>query len=215
MRYSIVKRFFSRTSYSYDKIVSITTFGKDKYWKETILSLIPEADYCLDLASGTGILTSMLKSKVKNVIGLDMIYDSCLIAKAKGNDVLEGAAEYLPFKDNSMDIITASYLPKYCDARLTIRECARVLNDHGIIIMHDFTYPSGIMRLLWQAYFKILKLAGLFVREWQDVFNELDTVIKESRWVYELRRELEANGFKDIRFIPLTMNTAGILYARL
>lgn len=215
MGYELTKRFFTKTSSSYDKIVAITTFGKDKNWKRVILALMPEVDYCLDLASGTGILTSMLRSKAKHVIGLDIIYDSCIIAKSKGNDVLEGAAEYLPFKDGSMDVITASYLPKYCNPKITIKECARVLKDQGLLIMHDFTYPSGMIRMLWNAYFKILRFVGFFIPTWRDVFNELDRVIKESNWINDLSREMHNNGFRDIRFVSLTMNTAGILYARL
>ncbi len=214
MRYRLVKKFFSGTSSSYDKIVAITTFNKDKSWKKAILELVPEVEYCLDLACGTGILTSMLKSRAKHVVGLDIIYDSIYIAKSKGNDVLVGAAEYLPFKDGSMDLITASYLPKYCDPKLTIKECARVLKDQGLLIMHDFTYPSGMMRFFWHLYFKILRFIGLFIRSWHGVFNELDLVIKESKWVDELTKEMEANGFTDIKFSSLTMNTAGILYAR-
>jgi demethylmenaquinone methyltransferase/2-methoxy-6-polyprenyl-1,4-benzoquinol methylase len=156
----------------------------------------------------------MLKSRVKHVVGLDIMYDSIYIAKSKGNDVLVGAAEYLPFKDGSMDLITTSYLPKYCDPKLTIKECARVLKDQGLLIMHDFTYPSGMMQFFWHLYFKILRFIGLFIRSWHGVFNELDLVIKESRWIDELTKEMEANGFKDIRFQSLTMGTAGILYAR-
>ncbi|GIU71933.1 MAG: demethylmenaquinone methyltransferase [Candidatus Nitrosocaldaceae archaeon] len=215
MRYELVKKFFSKTSLSYDKIVAITTFNMDARWKEYMLSLIPENNRCLDLACGTGILTSMLKRKSRDVIGLDIIYNSLIIAKVKGNEVLQGAAEYLPFKDNSIDIITASYLPKYCDPELTIMECARVLRDQGLLIMHDFTYPSGVMRILWIAYFKILKFIGFFIPSWKDVFNELDKVIADSNWISDLSKEMEKNGFSDIRFISLTMNTAGILYARL
>lgn len=215
MRYKLAERFFKETAYSYDRVVAITTLNRDQRWKESILELVPESNYCLDLASGTGILTKMLKSKVKNVIGLDLMYDSCLIAKRKGNEVLQGAAEYIPFKDDSFDVITASYLPKYCEPKITIRECARVLRKDGLLIMHDFTYPNGIMRLLWHLYFKILKFVGLFVRSWRDVFYELDDVIKESRWVEELKVEIEANGFKDIQFISLSKNTAGILYCKL
>ncbi|RMF29557.1 MAG: methyltransferase domain-containing protein, partial [Candidatus Nitrosothermus koennekii] len=102
MRYELVKKFFLKTSLSYDKIVAITTFNMDKRWKEHMLSLIPENNRCLDLACGTGILTSMLKRKSRDVIGLDIIYNSLIIAKVKGNEVLQGAAEYLPFKDNSI-----------------------------------------------------------------------------------------------------------------
>ncbi len=200
------------TSNSYNRVVAITTFNMDKRWKEHILSLLPDKiEYCLDLACGTGILSKMLNTKVANVIGLDLIYAS--LAIAKGN-VVQGAAEYLPFRDESMDAIVSSYLPKYCEPKLTIRECARVLKRNGILIMHDFTYPSGIVRFFWHLYFKILRFIGIFTPTWRDVFNELDSVIKESNWVEELKREMEENGFIDIGYLSLTMHTSAILYGR-
>lgn len=213
--YSIVRRFFKDTARSYDTIVKITTFNRDKAWKEYMLSLLPYADYCLDLACGTGILSNMLKAKARIVIGLDLMYDNLLIAKDKHLDIIQGAAEHLPFKDDTFDIITASYLAKYCDPKLTIKECARVLKDDGVIVMHDFTYPKGIIRLLWHLYFLILKFVGLFTPSWKIIFDELDKVIMASRWVDDIRQEMIKHGFKDIKIIPLTFNTATIIYARL
>ncbi|MEM4274351.1 MAG: methyltransferase domain-containing protein [Candidatus Nitrosocaldaceae archaeon] len=213
MSYSIVKRFFLNTSDSYDRVVAITTFNRDKAWKKYIISLLPKIDYCLDLACGTGILTTMLREKANNIIGLDIIYSSISIAKRKGNKVIQAAAEYLPFKNNSMDAIVTSYLPKYCNVDLTIRECARVLRDGGFIIMHDFTYPSSYsIRIVWHIYFMILKC--IRVKRWKIIFDELDKLIMESRWLEEIIEEMKKNGFVDIKTKSLTFGTSAILYAR-
>jgi demethylmenaquinone methyltransferase/2-methoxy-6-polyprenyl-1,4-benzoquinol methylase len=55
------KKFFtSDTAPSYDLVVRLTTFGRDAAWKRRILDIISgKAGDALDLACGTGILSSM------------------------------------------------------------------------------------------------------------------------------------------------------------
>ncbi len=216
-------KFFKHTSSTYDRVVRLTTFGQDAVWKKVILELVPEGDYtALDLACGTGILTLMLRDKVSLVYGLDIIYDSLLIADIKAKNLnysnvilLNAVAESVPLKDGTVDVITASYLAKYCDIEKVVMECKRLLRDNGIVIMHDFTYPNGIMRYLWHAYFVILRLAGILMSEWRPVFNELDKVIAARQsWVDELLDALKRHGFKDIRCINLTFDTAAVVYAK-
>ncbi|MCS6768372.1 MAG: class I SAM-dependent methyltransferase [Candidatus Nitrosocaldus sp.] len=219
----IAVRFFRHTSGTYDRVVRLTTFGRDGAWKRFMLGLIPHGDYtALDLACGTGILTIALRERVSTVYGLDLIHDSLVIAdgKAKGlnySDVMlmNAAAEFIPLRDCTVDVITASYLAKYCDIERVVRECRRVLRDGGVMVMHDFTYPGGVMRYLWHAYFALLRFIGVFVSEWRPAFNELDRVIVERRgWVDELMDALKRNGFRDIRCVNLTFNTAAVVYAR-
>ncbi len=218
-RKGIVLRFFSNVYSTYDKVVVITTFNRDGKWKREMVRLVPEASNILDLASGTGILTMLLADKAERVYGLDIMYRGIKVAKDKGRhmniEFVNADAEHLPFKDDTFDVVTASYLPKYVDAKLLISECKRVLKDDGIIILHDFTYPRRIIvRGLWHFYFLILKFVGLFVKEWRSIFYELDRVIAESRWVDDVLDELNADGFICINCRYLTLGTAAIVYAR-
>lgn len=216
-------KFFKHTSSTYDRVVRLTTFGQDAVWKRVMLELVPAGDYTvLDLACGTGILTMALRDKVSLVYGLDIIYDSLLIADSKAKNLnysnvilLNAVAEFVPLKDGTVDVITASYLAKYCDIEKVVMECKRLLRDNGIVIIHDFTYPKGIMRYLWHAYFMILRLARVFMSEWEPIFNELDKVIvARQNWVDELLDALKRHGFKDIRCINLTFGTAAVVYAK-
>ncbi|MEM4207297.1 MAG: methyltransferase domain-containing protein, partial [Candidatus Nitrosocaldus sp.] len=146
-------RFFKHTSSTYDRVVRLTTFGQDAVWKRVMLRFVPEGDYtALDLACGTGILTLALRGKVSRVYGLDLMYNSLVIANSKARNLnhdivlLNAAAEFVPLRDGTVDIITASYLAKYCDIEKVVMECKRLLRSDGIVVMHDFTYPKGIMR---------------------------------------------------------------------
>ncbi|MEM2922907.1 MAG: class I SAM-dependent methyltransferase [Candidatus Nitrosocaldus sp.] len=222
--HKVAIRFFKDTSSTYDKVVRLTTFGQDTVWKRVMLKLVPYGDYtALDLACGTGILTIALRDKVSRVYGLDLMYNSLLIADSKVKSLnysdvvlLNAVAEFIPLRDCTVDIITASYLAKYCDIEKVVMECKRLLRGGGIVVMHDFTYPKGLMRYLWHAYFMLLRrLLGIFMHEWRSVFSELDKVIVERKdWMDELIDALSRHGFNDIGCINLTFNTAAIVYAR-
>ncbi|MEM1958612.1 MAG: class I SAM-dependent methyltransferase [Candidatus Nitrosocaldus sp.] len=215
-------RFFKHTSSTYDRVVRLTTFGQDAVWKRVMLRFVPEGDYtALDLACGTGILTLALRGKVSRVYGLDLMYNSLVIANSKARNLnhdivlLNAAAEFVPLRDGTVDIITASYLAKYCDIEKVVMECKRLLRSDGIVVMHDFTYPKGIMRYLWHTYFMLLRLLGIFMHEWRSVFSTLDKVIVERRyWVTELIDALNKHGFKDVGCINLTLGTAAVVYAK-
>jgi demethylmenaquinone methyltransferase/2-methoxy-6-polyprenyl-1,4-benzoquinol methylase len=218
---AIALRFFKNVYLTYDIVVRITTFYNDPLWKREIVKLVPKACNALDLACGTGILTLLLTDKSDRVYGLDIIYKNLIVAYKKKKrlhaniEFVNADAEYIPFKDNAFDVVTASYLPKYVNAKLLIRECKRVLKDNGIIILHDFVYPRCIIvRYLWHFYFLILKFVGLFAKEWRSIFYELDKVIAESRWIDDVLYELNANGFTCINCRYLTLGTSAIVYAR-
>jgi demethylmenaquinone methyltransferase / 2-methoxy-6-polyprenyl-1,4-benzoquinol methylase len=58
--YLYAKNFFNENNASsYNNLVKFATFGKDYYWKKKISSKISSKGLILDLACGTGILSSL------------------------------------------------------------------------------------------------------------------------------------------------------------
>jgi demethylmenaquinone methyltransferase / 2-methoxy-6-polyprenyl-1,4-benzoquinol methylase len=239
--HTIASRFFtSMNASSYDRVVRIATFGQDSRWKRQILDLIdkhhgsslssssPCADGIpvhmhLDLASGTGILSSQIErhgnhegQRPRNVVGLDLTFDYLRTAKKKCCTGLltNGTAESLPYRDQSFDSITSSYLAKYIDTERVVTECWRVLKHKGVVVFHDFTYPSNPMaRSLWNVYFKILRSAAKTINSWAPVFQELNRVVKMSKWLGQTVQALEGSGFKNVSFRFYTMRTSAIVSA--
>lgn len=207
------KKFFTpHNAPSYDSVVSMTTFGRDSAWKLHILDAVRDSAKVLDLACGTGILSSMLKGSGKQVAGLDLTMEYLNLASAKiGPAFVQGNAEVLPYRDGTFDATVSSYLAKYVDAGLVVDECWRVLVPGGIAAFHDFTCPKGSMRSLWDAYFSLLSLAGHFNRLWKPVFDDLDRVICESDWVAKITNAMERRGFADIKLDCYTFGTAAIV----
>ncbi|MGI0020605.1 MAG: methyltransferase domain-containing protein [Nitrososphaera sp.] len=210
------RKFFTpSTAPSYDAVVGITTFGRDAAWKREILKVVSGHGPVLDLACGTGILTSMIRETGRPVAGLDFTRDYLEIAKDKmGPLFAQGTAEVLPYRDGTFDAVVSSYLAKYVDVSLMVCECLRVLKPGGIVVLHDFACPGGAMRSLWNAYFAALRLAGTFARSWKPVFDGLDSVICQSRWEEQAIDAMQKCGFQGVAGRHLTLGTAAIVVGR-
>jgi demethylmenaquinone methyltransferase/2-methoxy-6-polyprenyl-1,4-benzoquinol methylase len=208
--------FFTRANAdSYDLILRLATFGQDITWKKGIIRAVSHHRHILELACGTGVLSSMLTERGKNVAGIDLTFEYLLILKRKLKaPIAQGTAEVLPYRDESFDAMVSSYLAKYVDVQKVIDECWRVLRPGGIVVFHDFTYPRGLMRNLWNLYFELLRVVGRFVTPWKVVFEQLDDVIKKSDWVHEAICALKNRKFQNINCIYYTAETSAIVSAK-
>jgi len=181
--------------------------------------MVGKNELVLDLACGTGILSSFIHSEsaTAKIFGTDLTYEYLKLAKNRQSYSLltNSLAEFLPYKDESFDVIVSSYLVKYAELSNMVREHWRVLRKGGIIIIHDFTYPdTKIMKVLWHFYFQILNGLGKITPPWKDVFSNLDKIIQQNAWVNNLVRELDIVGFTSISKKYYTYGTSAIVYAK-
>ena len=152
-------------------VVRLATFGQDFVWKHEIIKAVYDRNYILEPACGTGILSSMLARRGRSVAGIDLTFEYLRWSKRKLNaPIAQGTAEVLPYRSESFDAVVSSYLAKYVDIYEVINECWRVLRPGGVVVFHDFTYPSNLISGLWSRYFALLRLAGRFVTSWKVVF---------------------------------------------
>jgi demethylmenaquinone methyltransferase / 2-methoxy-6-polyprenyl-1,4-benzoquinol methylase len=216
-RKALVKKFFDNTATSYEKVVGLTTFGRDRYWKDEIIKRIAGCDSVLDLACGTGILTFKIAKKFPKakITGVDITEGYLEIAKSKLKpyhkiSFLLDDAEKLSL-DTKFDCIVSSYIPKYCIPDVLIERCLCHLNPHGKIILHDFTYPpSKLVRFLWNLYFVVLQMVGFSAQSWKDVFRDLPKLIRSANWVNEYKDTMERSGL-DVKVRYLTLGCSAIL----
>ncbi|MDQ3835549.1 MAG: methyltransferase domain-containing protein [Thermoproteota archaeon] len=208
-------RFFTpANANSYDLILRLATFGQDRAWKNEIIRTVVNCSQILELACGTGILSSMLEERGKSIFGIDLTFEYLLALKRKVKaPIVQGTAEFLPYCDKLFDGVVSSYLAKYVDIQKVIDECWRVLRPGGIIVFHDFTYPRGVVRNLWNVHFDLLRLAGRFVAPWEVVFNQLDDVIKKSDWVDQTIAALKKRQFHNVNWNWYTGGTSALVSA--
>lgn len=213
----LVAQFFDKTAQTYDKVVKLTTFGKDKYWKKEILQKIPNCNSILDLACGTGILTFQIAKKLPDskIVGVDMTESYLNVARMKIKPYhkitfLNQDAEKLHL-DSKFDCITSSYIPKYCNPDILISACLHHLNTGGKIILHDFTYPKNQpVKGLWNLYFILLKLIGNLIPTWKSVFTDLPKLIRSTSWLADYENIMKKHGLQTT-IQSLTWGTSAIL----
>ena len=214
---NLVPKFFDETGATYDGVVSYGTLGKDKYWKRKILEQISNGDSFLDLACGTGILTREIAEKfpIAKIIGIDITQSYLDVAKQNSNSfenisfILDDAEKFK--LDSKFDCITASYLPKYCDPEILVKNCITYLKPGGKIIFHDFTYPKNpAVRGLWNLFLTFLRLVGYFIPSWKDALIGLPKLIRRTKWLDSYSDVMKKSGLK-VSHQYLTYGASAIL----
>lgn len=222
--YSEVRKFFNANNVAtYDSVVRYATFGRDKMWKNQIAKMMCNGSFTptaiLDLAAGTGILSSILerKSDKFNVYSLDLTLEYLKKAKEKSHRfyLINSTAELLPFRAEAFDSIVSSYLAKYINVGTVVQECWRVLRHGGKIVFHDFTFPHRpLVKKFWKFHFRVLKCSGHLLKEWAPTFERLDKLIcKTNAWPDDTVLGLKKTGFAKVSCKYHTLGTSAIVYA--
>lgn len=107
----------------------------------------------LDIGCGAGLSTAALQAVARIRIGLEpslaMLGNSCRVAP--GAWFAAAAAEYLPVRAGSIDLITAAGSLNWADLSRFFPEARRVLSPAGTLVIYDFGQTSEPE---WRAEYK-------------------------------------------------------------
>jgi demethylmenaquinone methyltransferase / 2-methoxy-6-polyprenyl-1,4-benzoquinol methylase len=223
--YNYAHNFFTaKNAATYDSVVRYATFGQDRIWKNEIAKIVDSGNFIsaniLDLAAGTGILSSMLegRSSKADIHSLDLTLDYLKLAKEKSQRLylVNSTAELLPFRAETFDSVVSSYLAKYVNIHRVVQESWRVLKHTGIVVFHDFAYPTNsVTEKLWKFYFSLLKLSGKIIRGWAPAFQRLDELIRKTHcWPEDIIECLKKSGFVEVICKYYSLGTSAIISAR-
>lgn len=128
-----------------------------QYYEKRILKYVTRHHDVLELCSGTGLHTYILKQTGARVTAIDISLHSLEVLRKRVRDLRIQVAdiEALPFKTNSFDVVTIAGSLSYGSPTLVDAEIRRVLRPGGIFLCVDSLNHNPIYRLnRWINYLK-------------------------------------------------------------
>lgn len=217
---SMVASVFHSVAKQYDVMNDLMSFGIHRLWKRFTIdaSGVRPGNKVLDLAGGTGDLTAKfsklvgkdgqviladINSSMLNV-GRDKLRDKGLVQNI---DYVQANAEYLPFEENTFDIITIAFgLRNVTDKDKALRSMYSVLKPGGRLLVLEFSKPEH--ELLNKAYdfysFNILPKMGELVAKDGDSYQYLAESIRMHPDQETLKEMMNNAGFEQTSYHNLT-----------
>jgi demethylmenaquinone methyltransferase / 2-methoxy-6-polyprenyl-1,4-benzoquinol methylase len=218
------RELFAPIGPSYDRVGALLSFGQDPRWRRFLVSRLPrDGGHVLDVATGTGLVAEELVHRGFRVTGVDQSPEMLSVARRRFQgrvELLEAAAESLPFADGAFDHLTVTYLLRYVDdPGATLAELARVVRPGGIVASLEFGVPRGIARPAWELYVRAgLPLAGRVLRNgWREVGDFLGSSIRSFWAAYPLERQCtlwSAAGIEDVEVRRLSLGGGVVTWGR-
>ena len=215
-----VAEVFHSVAGKYDLMNDLMSGGVHRLWKRMTIEMsgVRRGDTVLDIAGGTGDLTAKFSRIVgpEGTVVLADINDSMLrVGRDRLTDLgivnnvkfSQADAQYLPFPDNSFDVITIAFgLRNVTDKDLALRSMLRVLKPGGRQLVLEFSSPvNPLLSKIYDTYsFSILpKLGKLFASD-ADSYQYLAESIRMHPDQETLQGMMDNAGFANTGFHNMT-----------
>ena len=154
-----MRAMFSTVAPRYDFITRTFSYGMDRHWKRTALARakLPDRPVVLDLASGTGDFSLMVKQRFPSsrAVAVDITERMLQLARGRGvQQAVCGDAGMHPFPDDSFACVFVGYgLRNFPNLDVAVSEIERVTKPGGSLVSLDFFLPANaLLRPLYLAY---------------------------------------------------------------
>jgi demethylmenaquinone methyltransferase / 2-methoxy-6-polyprenyl-1,4-benzoquinol methylase len=216
---------FDSIAWRYDFLNHFLSFNFDRLWRRRAIRLISKyykTPYILDVATGTGDLAiAAMKLNPRKIVGLDISKRMLEIGIEKINkkgysgiiELKYGDSEKIPFEENIFDVAMVAFgVRNFSDPVKGLSEMRRVLHDKGMIMVLEFSKPSGFpLKPLYNFYFRnILPLFGNFFSKDKAAYSYLPDSVMKFPDNDEFLRLLIQAGFSNACQIKLTGGVASI-----
>ena len=214
-----VDKIFTEISKDYDFMNDLMSLGLHRIWKEKFIELVDlnEKFLLLDLATGSGDLIQLVKRECDCIcFGIDSNFKMIEEATNKINDknvfLLNGQAEYLPFKDESFDIITVSFgLRNFSNINQSLKEIRRIIKKKRKFYCLEFSQINNkFFRDLFKLYSQLIPFYGKLFLNNENAYSYLIESIEEFPNQIQLTKKLLNSGFKNVEVIDVLDGIASI-----
>ncbi len=223
---NLVRGVFDSVAQSYDIMNDLMSMGVHRIWKRIAVQLsnVRKGERVLDLAGGTGDLTTLFEQRVGdegNVVladinsemlrtGRNRLIDRGLVGNIQYTQV---NAECLPFADESFDCVCIAFgLRNVTDKDAALRSMYRVLKPGGRAIVLEFSHPiDPITEKVYDFYsFNLLPKIGKWVAKDEDSYRYLAESIRMHPKQDELKAMMETAGFQRCEYFNMTQGIVAV-----
>ncbi|HOB84214.1 MAG TPA: bifunctional demethylmenaquinone methyltransferase/2-methoxy-6-polyprenyl-1,4-benzoquinol methylase UbiE [Bacteroidales bacterium] len=221
---------FDSIAFRYDFLNHFLSFGIDRSWRKKAIREIsllnPHPSKILDVATGTADLAiAALKLSPDHITGIDISEKMLEAGRAKTRrlspdekiTLLQGDSLKLEFSDEAFDVTMAAFgVRNFSDSLAGLSEMHRVLRKNGVIMILEFSKPSGkVFRHLYNLYFhKILPQIGRFFSKSHFAYSYLPDSVMKFPDNEQFITLLGKAGFTAVRQKRLTGGVASIYTGR-
>jgi demethylmenaquinone methyltransferase/2-methoxy-6-polyprenyl-1,4-benzoquinol methylase len=220
-----IESMFDSIAWRYDFLNHFLSFSIDRIWRKKAIreiSKLKKNPAILDVATGTGDLAiASMKLNPSKVKGIDISKKMLEFGKAKIEkkglseriELLQGDSENIPFRDNNFDVAMVAFgVRNFADPLKGLTEMNRVLCNNGMILVLEFSKPTGILfRTVYNFYFRnILPFFGKLFSKDKSAYKYLPDSVMRFPDNEEFLRLLSQAGFSRTRQIKLTGGVASI-----
>ena len=227
---NFVQKVFSEVPETYEKVNHILTLGLDMIWRKKAARIAARfgGKRWIDVCTGTGetaVYLSQLAPKGTKVQGVD--FSNSMLAEARKKpaaekiEFLTADIKELPFKDESIDVITISFATRNINLNREVliqsfAEFRRVLKPDGLFVNLETSQPAFTpIRKLFHLYIKLLvKQIGSRISGSSDGYSYLSKTIPKFYNALELADILREAGFAEVTFQKMLLGIAAIHQAR-
>lgn len=217
---AMVADVFHSVAAKYDVMNDLMSFGVHRLWKRFTIDMsgVRPGNKVLDLAGGTGDLTKKF-SKIVGPTGKVVLADinSSMLEVGRerltnqgyvGNiEYVQANAQYLPFADNTFDIITIAFgLRNVTDKDEALRSMFRVLKPGGRLLVLEFSQTKNpLLKKAYDLYsFTALPFMGKLVTNDSESYKYLAESIRMHPDQETLKGMMEEAGFNRVSYHNMT-----------
>lgn len=222
----LVRGVFDSVADKYDIMNDLMSLGIHRIWKRVAISLsnVRAGDRVLDLAGGTGDLTTMFEKRVGEqgqVILADI--NASMLNNGRNRLIDRGLmgniqyaqvnAECLPFADNTFNCVCIAFgLRNVTDKQTALNSMHRILKPGGTLIVLEFSHPTD--KVTEKAYdfysFNILPKIGEWVAKDADSYRYLAESIRMHPKQEELKQMMQDAGLEHCEFYNMTQGIVAV-----
>jgi demethylmenaquinone methyltransferase/2-methoxy-6-polyprenyl-1,4-benzoquinol methylase len=215
-----IRRMFDSIVPTYDFLNHFLSAGIDRGWRKFLLKKAEPLNdkKILDLCCGTGDLSRVLVEA--DIHSLDFSIPMLQKGKEKGwlgSKTIAGDAGNLPFKRDSIDIMTIAFgIRNIPDLDNFMQECLRVLNKNGELLVLELTRPKlKLVGLFYRFYLGVfLPLVGGLISRKKNAYKYLSGTINTFPDPPLLKERFLKNGFSEVEIFPLTFGIASLIVCK-